>query len=189
MLSRHSVAQHRDFAHIPHALRLEDRLDGLASTGGCLHRTWARNLTAFELPVLVEPRPDVMVHPQPGPILAAIGPFASTIVPPLMKNLEGARLAGWPRRRSRFDFPSSKRSNSLDRSASIAARRFSHLATNCWHCSNCTPTGALGCNFRFLQSILDGLRLGVSWSPNVCRAASNFRKHCCAMVATSSGDR
>ena len=76
--------------------RLEDRLADLASTGRCLHRTWARNPPAIELSVPVEPRPDVlrMVLPQPDPILAAIGPLTTATVRLLMQNLEETRLAG-----------------------------------------------------------------------------------------------
>ena len=55
----------------------------------------------------------------------------------------------------------SKRSNSLDRSTSNATMRFSHLATNFWHSSNCTPAGMPGCHFCLLQSILKGLHFWI----------------------------
>ena len=72
--------------------------------------------------------------------------------------------------------PSSNRSNSLDRSASNAATRFPHLATNCWHCSNCTPTGMPStATFAFFRASWIAFTSGVSSTPYVCRAASNYK--------------
>ena len=115
-----------------------------------------------------------MVLPQP--ILAAIGPLAIATVRPLTQNLEEARLAGWPQ-----SVEGARDSLSLLPTVPIPwiiphpmRRRASRtLQQTAGTVPTALPLGC--CNFRLLQMALDS---GVSSSPNICRAASNFKTLC-----------